>query len=115
MHDIYQTDNGTFCFDQLSADYEMISNVKEGAEDLHPLEADEDSQITPQPQRYLCSEVLEFWKDLRVDHVQLGLDLVAPDVVGRTDVFVEDQVFRRGRKPAETRLNVKISRCLHGV
>lgn len=30
---------------------------------------------------------------MRVDHVELRLDLVAPDVVDRVDVFVEDQMF----------------------
>lgn len=69
----------------------------------------------PPLQGHLCPEGLELWKDLRVDHVQLGLDLVAPDVVKRTDVFVEDQVFCRGRKPAETRRRLTMSRCLYGL
>ena len=51
-------------------------------------------------QCYLCLVGLELREDLGVDHVQLGLDLVTPDVVDRADLFVEDQVFRRGREPA---------------
>lgn len=42
------------------------------------------------------------WEDLGVNHVQLSLNLVASDVVDRADVFVEDQVFCCGWKPAET-------------
>lgn len=49
---------------------------------------------------YRGSAGLELREDLWVDHVQLSLDLVAPDVVGRAHVLVQDQMFCRGRKPA---------------
>lgn len=57
---------------------------------------------------YLGSVGLQFWKDLRVNHVELRLDLVAADVVDRTRVFVHDQVFRWGRKPAEQKNRTEI-------
>lgn len=47
---------------------------------------------------------LQLWEDLRVDHVELALDLVAPDVVDGADLLVEDQMFGGGGEPAgETR------------
>lgn len=39
-------------------------------------------------------------EDVGVNHVELSLNLVAADVVDRAGVFVDDQVFCRGRKPA---------------
>lgn len=65
----------------------------------------EDSHVTPilRPlgiwTGYRGSAGLELREDLRVDHVELGLDLVAPDVVDRGHVFVQDQMFRRGWEP----------------
>lgn len=55
---------------------------------------------------YRGSAGLELREDLRVDHVQLGLDLVAPGVVDRGHVFVQDQMFRRGWKPAKAKQTV---------
>lgn len=55
---------------------------------------------------YRGSAGLELREDLRVDHVELGLDLVAPDVVDRGHVLVQDQVFRPGRKPAKAKRTV---------
>lgn len=55
---------------------------------------------------YRGSAGLELREDLWVDHVQLGLDLVAPDVVDRGHVFVQDQMFRRGWKPAKAKRTV---------
>lgn len=52
---------------------------------------------------YRGSAGLELREDLRVDHVQLRLDLVAPDVVDRGHVFVQDQMFCRGWKPAKAK------------
>lgn len=53
--------------------------------------------------RYRGGAGLELREDLRVDHVQLRLDLVAADVVDGGHVFVQDQMFRRGRKPGEAK------------
>lgn len=51
---------------------------------------------------YLCFITLEFWKDLRVNHVELRLNLVASDVVDRAHLFVEDEMLGRGWKPKGT-------------
>lgn len=39
-----------------------------------------------------------------MDHVELGLDPVAADVVDRADELVKDQVLSCGWKPAETQI-----------
>lgn len=52
-------------------------------------------------------------EDLRVDHVQLSLDLVAPDVMGRAHVFIQDQMFRPGWKPTKTRPTGQMVTFLH--
>lgn len=57
---------------------------------------------------YLCIVRLEFWKDLWVNHVQLSLDLVTSDVVDHKDVFIKDQVFCCGRKPAQKTLSISV-------
>lgn len=41
-----------------------------------------------------------------MDHVQLRLDLVAADVVDGGHVFVQDQMFRRGREPGRAKRTV---------
>lgn len=50
---------------------------------------------------YRGAEGLELREDLRVDHVQVSLDLVAPDVVGGAHVFVQDQMFCGRWKPTK--------------
>lgn len=65
--------------------------------------------MVPPTTSYLGSVDLELWEDLWVDHVELSLDHVAPDVVYRADVLVEDQVFCGGREPADTEaLSLKV-------
>lgn len=56
--------------------------------------------------RYRAGAGLQLREDLRVDHVQLRLDLVAADVVDGGHVFVQDQMFRRGRKPGQAKRTV---------
>lgn len=64
---------------------------------------------------YRGSAGLELREDLRVDHVELGLDLVAPDVVDRGHVFVQDQMFRRGWEPLHPGLVlIRVQNLLRG-
>lgn len=68
-------------------------------------------KITPDHQCYLCFVGLEFWKDLWVNHVQLGLNLVTSDVVVCTDLFIKDQVLCCGWEPIETQRQLSASVC----
>lgn len=49
--------------------------------------------------QYFGPEGLQLGEDLRVDDVELRLDLVAAHVVHGGDVLVEDQVLGGGWKP----------------
>lgn len=59
--------------------------------------------------QYFSPEGLQLREDLRVDDVELRLDLVAAHVVHGGNVLVEDQVFSGGWKPVKKQL------CLDGV
>lgn len=54
--------------------------------------------------QYFSPEGLQLREDLRVDDVELRLDLVAAHVVHGGHVLVEDQVFGGGWKPGKKHL-----------
>lgn len=60
--------------------------------------------------QYFSPEGLQLREDLRVDDVELCLDLVAAHVVHGGDMLVEDQVFGGGWKPEKKQLVLMWSR-----